>query len=303
MADPSKTRLYRDQAAAIGEWAQVIANLGHEQVLELREAISNRKNLIGALERFDAHVERGQTIENLLVGGINFFDPHKTPFGVALRATGEALAPLEVPLTALSAPGVINSPFAPMRGTGATAALLARLPSVLRGTRVVTAAEEMVVAANLSAVSRPAVSKQYGTFADASTAGTFAADAPLMLPRSGVLGRLGLKSPVYTGGTIKIRTGLSAADEAEVLAHEGAHVQFAFQHPELKYLQSSRVPGVKGISAFIDELQAYRVGLGGGFHPGRAWQSLSGSERFSLITTPVVTGTGIYGLYDYFLGP
>lgn len=289
--------MYSDAASEVAEMAWFRAAIDRSEGRQTSGRMASINSLIGAYERFDAHMARGQTIENLLVGGINFFDPHKTPFGVALRVTGEVLAPLEQPLIALSAPGVMNSPMPAMKGVGMGSALLSRLPMALRGTRFVMRAEELTISAEIAVGSRLAVLKQYEAFADPRIGGTFTADAPLMLQRSGFLGRLGLKSPVYTGGTMKLRPGLSAADEAEILAHEGAHARFTFQHPELKYLQSSQVPGVRGISAFVDELQAYRAGLGGGFHPGRAWQSLIPAERRSLILTPAAAGGSAALLY------
>jgi len=144
---------------------------------------------------------------------------------------------------------------------------------------------------------RPVVTKSVDkALAGTDTFGYFQPDAPLMLQRSGFLGKLGIKAPVYTGGRIARKPGLSAADNAMVDSHEFPHVAWAFRNPELKYLQSKVLPG-RGFSAFFDELSAYRASHGG-FQPGMAWRSMNFLDMADVIVTPLAVGGAGYWAFD-----
>ena len=143
--------------------------------------------LITARERLSAHLASGQATEDYYVGKINAFNPRKVPLMAvtlaALHVAGTITAPLEVPLTALSAPGVINAPLTGAKQVGAAALVLSKLPRALvglgRAGNVAVQAERMVArGSNVASEVRLALPAPRGRNPDLSGGPMFGLELP-----------------------------------------------------------------------------------------------------------------------------
>ena len=213
--NPDVKDMYAGALSDVAELASFSARIGQADAAGMQSTIDNTAALITARERLSAHLQSGQATEDYYVGQINAFNPRKVPLVwatlTALELVGKATEPFEVPLTALSAPGVINAPLPGAKQFGAAALVLSKAPRALiglgRAGSVGVQAERMVVPL-MFAPGRATVANRGRTIAhdvDQSLTGT---------------NTLGYTTP---SGQIFLRPGLTPAEAASTLRHESLH--------------------------------------------------------------------------------
>ena len=114
-----------------------------------------------------------------------------------------------------------------------------------------------------------------------------------------LIGKLGIRRPVIASETMEISQGLSGNVLQRVLRHETSHMNLANRLTHFTHLQTSRIPGIRGIAAWIDEGIAYGRGASRLFSPIAAFKSLTWGERASFaFGVTIYGGGGVYAGYN-----
>ena len=113
-------------------------------------------------------------------------------------------------------------------------------------------------------------------------------------PYGNILGRLGLKRPVFNVSSIEIVSDPYLSTFAQVAKHEAMHASDYINHPWFSYIANMwKGPGL-GTASFIMETRGYYAEFGfRGLRPSYAWGSLLTIERIYFTGETIVGAAGL----------